>query len=74
MWVDREGAKHNVNHYAKKLADEGPAGVHIALHTGVPGLPERVMGLLGLRKEWLDTEVAKEVLFGEEVDGDVFGG
>jgi hypothetical protein len=34
----------------------------------VLGLPERVMDILGLGKEWLDSEEAKEVMFGEKVD------
>ncbi|KAL1650511.1 hypothetical protein SLS61_005977 [Didymella pomorum] len=67
-WVNEEGAKHNVNQFADTLAREGPGGVQIALRTGVLGLPERVMDILGLGKEWLDSEEAKEVMFGEKVD------
>ena len=73
MWVDSEGAKSNVNQLAKTVAEEGPAGVQIALRTGVLGLPGKVMGLLGLGRDWLDREEGKEVLFGEEVDDDAFG-
>ncbi|KAH6621701.1 hypothetical protein C7974DRAFT_377383 [Boeremia exigua] len=73
MWIHPKCAKGNIERYAEKLADEGPAGIHVALHTGISGLPGQVMEFLGLRNEWLDTEVAKEVLFGEKVDGDVPG-
>jgi hypothetical protein len=66
--TDSYGAKQQVNQFAATLAKEGVAGVQIALRTGVLGLPERVVELVGLGKEWLDTEEAKEVLFGEKVD------
>ncbi|KAJ4381427.1 hypothetical protein N0V86_003778 [Didymella sp. IMI 355093] len=66
--TDSYGLKQQVNQFADTLAKEGVAGVQTALRTGVLGLPERVMELVGLGKEWLDTEEAKEVLFGEKVD------
>lgn len=73
MWVSSyEDAKNNLIPFAKALADEGPAGVQIALRTGVFGLPGKVMELLDLGKEWLDTEEAKEILFGEKVGSDAF--
>lgn len=52
------------------MAKEGPSGVQIALRCDAPGLASRVMKCLGLEKEWLDTEEAKEILFGEKVDYD----
>ena len=39
-------------------------------HAADPTLPRRVMNALGLTKEWLDTDEAKEILFGEEVNYD----
>ncbi|KAF3045784.1 hypothetical protein E8E11_006472 [Didymella keratinophila] len=69
FWMeDSYGAKCNVNQFAATLAKEGLAGVQIALRTEVLGLPERVMEILGLGKEWLDTDEAKEVLFSEKVN------
>lgn len=35
-----------------------------------PTLPRRVMDVLGLRKEWLDSDEAREVLLGEKVNYD----
>ena len=55
------------------LAKEGPAGVHMALRTDVVGLTGKVMRLLGLKKDWLDTEEAEEILLGETVDTDAVG-
>ncbi|KAJ4337333.1 hypothetical protein N0V95_008364 [Ascochyta clinopodiicola] len=73
MWLSSpEGAKDYLIRFAKTLADEGPAGVQIALRTGVFGLPGKVMELLDLGKEWLDTEDAKEILFGEKIGSDAF--
>ncbi|KAF2994962.1 hypothetical protein E8E13_002945 [Curvularia kusanoi] len=62
-----EGVQSSIAKFGKTLADEGPAGVHMALCSDCPGLAGKVMKLLGLQKEWLDTEEAKEVLFGDEV-------
>lgn len=46
----------------------------MALRTKVIGLPGKVMRLLGLGKEWLDTEEAERILFGETLDFDEVGG
>ena len=42
-------------------------------HAADPTLPRRVMNALGLAKEWLDTNEAKEILFGEKVNYDAVG-
>lgn len=59
---------------AKWLATyHGKAGVEMALHlVRVPPatLPRRVMKFLGLGKDWLSSEEAKDVLFGQEIDFD----
>lgn len=73
MWVDGEGARDNLDRFARTLADEGPAGVHIALRTGVRALPGKVIGLLNLGKEWSNTEEAKRFLFGEKLDDYALG-
>lgn len=39
-------------------------------HAADPTLPRRVMNALGLAEEWLDTDEAKEILFGEIVNYD----
>ncbi|KZM26360.1 hypothetical protein ST47_g2495 [Ascochyta rabiei] len=62
--------KINKTEFNTPDTSEGPAGVQTALRTGVIGLPRSVMELLGLEKEWLHTDEAKTVLFGEEVYGD----
>ncbi len=55
---------------AETLAEEGPPGVQMALRSQVTTLPRRVMEKLGLGREWLDSEEAKKILFGEELNYD----
>ncbi|KAJ4994486.1 hypothetical protein SVAN01_00315 [Stagonosporopsis vannaccii] len=71
QWKDLTGGDDmEFSTLATTLAKEGPPGVHIALRCDAPGLARRVMKCLGLGKEWLDTEEAQEILFGEKVDYD----
>jgi hypothetical protein len=56
-----------------KLADYGPAGAQMAVHFNIETtkLPKLVMDQLGLTKGWLDTEEARQVMFGEQYDYDI---
>ncbi|KAF2629769.1 hypothetical protein BU25DRAFT_273985 [Macroventuria anomochaeta] len=60
------------NVLAKELSTYGPKGVQMALHFHAADktLPRRVMDVLGLKKAWLETKEAKEVLFEEKCDYD----
>jgi hypothetical protein len=62
-----------VNGSSGKLADYGPAGAQMAVHFNIETtkLPKLVMDQLGLTKGWLDTEEARQVMFGEQYDYDI---
>lgn len=64
-----------LNHLADTLANHFEAGVEMALHFTGPtvDLPRRVMDALGLEEDWLQSEAAKEVLFGQVFDYHVEG-
>ena len=57
---------------AQTLSTYGPKGVQMALRFRLADvtLPRRVMDILCLKKEWLEAEEAKEVLFGETCEYD----
>jgi len=70
-WKDLSiGDESEFTTLAQTLAKEGLPGVQTALRCDAPGLARRVMNCLGLGKEWLDTEEANEILFGEKIDYD----
>ena len=59
--------------FAEKLATAyGPKAIEMALHleTASPTLPRMIMDALGLQRDWLMTDQADTVLFGQEVDYD----
>lgn len=71
----REDNARKFDNLAKLLAMNGSGRVEMALHVknATSTLPRTVMNALRLTREWLDTQEAEWVLFGQTVDYDLRG-
>ncbi|KAF2629768.1 hypothetical protein BU25DRAFT_456825 [Macroventuria anomochaeta] len=72
VWDDYDSKDDDYGILAKTLAIYGPKRVQMApqFTASTVTLPKKVMDILGLTKEWLETEEAQQVFLGHQYNYD----